>query len=82
MDKPFIKVFVTCPYCGVKQHKWHRVWVGDNGEMVFPYSPVVTLCDCEEYAGCDRYFAYQLSSVQFKTNVYKMTEVYPNEDSS
>ena len=52
-EKPRETVYLICPYCGVRQaHYLERV------------SRIqIILCDCEDYPGCDRWFAVRLLMV-------------------
>lgn len=69
MAKQAEAVWLICPYCGVRQmHYLER----DRG-------PQVVLCDCENYPGCDRYFAVRLRMIP-KLEYYSMNETDESPD--
>jgi len=46
-------VYVICPYCGTRQRT----------RLERMTRPQIVLCDCEDYPGCDRWFAVRLQMV-------------------
>ena len=57
------QVAIICPYCGTRQLQHLKRTV----------RPQVVLCDCENYPGCDRYFAVSLR-IEHKLQYYAMSE--------
>ena len=61
-------VWVICPYCGVRQ----KAWLERGG-------PQVVLCDCEDFPGCDRYFAVTVTMKPI-LEYFALNETVEHED--